>query len=56
MIPGSSSIESARGIEVSVKPSPATNTLALARMADGAPGAWPFGWNETCDMRPVCQI
>jgi len=51
---GSSSISSARGVEVSMKPSFATNTRAAARTADGAGGGLP-PWNEVCDTRPVCH-
>ena len=54
MIPGISSSASARGSEISVKV-PLTKVLPLARIADGATGAPPFGCSEVCEMRPTCQ-
>ena len=57
-MPGISPASRARGSDVSVKvgtPSVISTVLVLARIAEGATGACPWGCSEVWETRPTCQ-
>jgi hypothetical protein len=53
-MPGISSSRNARGADTASKPA-AVNVLVFADLAVLDTGACPWGWSETCEMRPTCQ-